>query len=524
MLPSVLGPMISGAFPGVTVETGSTLFQMTASPKTDSAADPFIDAFAELLWPMMEETVEVTGQTGTADSRQPAVIAPNDFAEDADGDAKPPAEEKDNDPALALYVPVQAPTPQPVPKLSIDLEFRSDPVHQERSGEAIQGGEAETRPTATTAGAALLQPDETSAPDQAAAKVVPDGAAADEEPLPDLAFGMRLTESMSRREQPRRVEVVDVKPEKTQAHNEASRVVSMEDTVGSIPDLPESDRAQTGTNSDQRNSQAGAKNHAPADAGAKADKSQMVPSSRKTPSVQEVPSMRETSSTQKTSSKQDAPSVQEISSIQKDSSAQEFSSKQEMSSKPEPSWMQAQHAVAGPELPRTSGAIDRPASPAAEVRDIRLPVENDVRQMAHNAARPVTEIELQVRGVNGEPVNVRLQEQRGDVVVDVRTPDSDLAASLRKDLGTLTSALERSGYDAEAWTPGDIYTRRTGEEYGSLKTQAGDGDAAGEQNRNDGGQQQHRNPQGRRQTAWDEEFATSFQTKEIEAWLQELTR
>ncbi len=234
--------------------------------------------------------------------------------------------------------------------------------------------------------------------------------------------------------------------------------------------------------------------------------------------------MRETSSKQKTSSKQDAPSVQGITSIQKDSPAQEFSSRQEMSSKPEPSWMQMQHTLAGSELPRIPGAIDRPASPAADVREIRLPVENDVGQMAHNAARPVTEIELQVRGVNGEPVNVRLQEQRGDVVVDVRTPDSELAASLRKDLGALTSALERNGYDAEAWTPGDIYTRRTGEEYDGLKTQAGDDDAAGEQNRNDSGQQQHRNSQGRRQTAWDEEFATSFQTKEIEAWLQELTR
>ncbi len=183
MLSSVLGPMNSGAFPGVTLETGSTLFQMTASPKSDCAADPLIEAFAELLWPMMEETVEVTGQTGTTDRRQPAVTAPNDFAEDADGNAKPSAEEKDNDPALALYVPVEAPMQQPVPKLSIDLEFRSDPVHQERSSEAIQGGEAETRSIATAEGAAWLQTDETRAPDQAAAKVVLDGAAADEEPL-----------------------------------------------------------------------------------------------------------------------------------------------------------------------------------------------------------------------------------------------------------------------------------------------------------------------------------------------------
>lgn len=523
MLSSVLSPAIPGAFPGVTAKTGSTPFQMTASAKTNSATDPLIEAFAEFLRPMMEETVEVTGQTGTAASRQPAVITPDDFAGDADGDATPSAEEKENDLALVLYVQAQAPMPQPVPELSIDLEFRSDPVRQARSGEASQGGEAGTRPTATDAGAALLQTDETSAPDQAAAKVVPNGAAVDGEPLPELAFGMRLTESMSRREQPRRVEAVDVKPEKAQAHKEASRAVSMEGAAGAISDLPESDRAQTGTNSDQRDSQDGTKSHTPADTEAKAGKLQ-APLSRTTSSVHEVSLMRETSPAQKTSSKQDAPSVQGISSIQKDSSAQEFSSKQEMSSKPEPSWMQAQPAIAEPELPRTSGAIDRPEFLAAGVRETRLPVENDIRQMTHSVARPVTEIELQVRGANGEPVNVRLQEQRGDIVVDVRTPDSELAASLRKDLGALTSALERKGYDAEAWTPGDIHTRRTGEEFGSLKTQAGEGEAAGEQKRNDGGQQQHRNPQGRQQTAWDEEFATSFQTKEIEAWLQELTR
>ena len=66
------------------------------------------------------------------------------------------------------------------------------------------------------------------------------------------------------------------------------------------------------------------------------------------------------------------------------------------------------------------------------------------------AGGPAREIQLELRDADAR-VNVRLIERAGSIQVDVRTPDSHLAASLRDDLPALTARLEQTGLRAETW-------------------------------------------------------------------------
>jgi len=67
-----------------------------------------------------------------------------------------------------------------------------------------------------------------------------------------------------------------------------------------------------------------------------------------------------------------------------------------------------------------------------------------------SAGGPAREIQLELRDADAR-VNVRLVERAGSVQVDVRTPDSHLAGSLRDDLPALTARLEQTGLRAETW-------------------------------------------------------------------------
>jgi hypothetical protein len=67
-----------------------------------------------------------------------------------------------------------------------------------------------------------------------------------------------------------------------------------------------------------------------------------------------------------------------------------------------------------------------------------------------SAGGPAREIQFELRDADAR-VNVRLVERAGSVQVDVRTPDSHLASSLRDDLPALTARLEQTGLRAETW-------------------------------------------------------------------------
>ncbi len=85
------------------------------------------------------------------------------------------------------------------------------------------------------------------------------------------------------------------------------------------------------------------------------------------------------------------------------------------------------------------------------------PESHSAASAAEPAAEPQTtasgaarEIRLELRDAEAR-VNVRLVERAGTVQVDVRTPDSHLAGSLRDDLPALTARLEQTGLRAETW-------------------------------------------------------------------------
>jgi hypothetical protein len=101
-------------------------------------------------------------------------------------------------------------------------------------------------------------------------------------------------------------------------------------------------------------------------------------------------------------------------------------------------------AAASQSANRSHGAAAASASPetasAAELASAPKPA-------AGGAAR---EIHLELRDADAR-VNVRLVERAGAVQVDVRTPDSHLAAALRDDLPALAARLEQTGLRTESW-------------------------------------------------------------------------
>jgi len=65
----------------------------------------------------------------------------------------------------------------------------------------------------------------------------------------------------------------------------------------------------------------------------------------------------------------------------------------------------------------------------------------------------VQEIAVRISQPDSPAVDVHVTEHAGEIHVAVRTPDVELQASLRQDLGTLTNSLERAGYHAETIVP-----------------------------------------------------------------------
>jgi hypothetical protein len=67
-------------------------------------------------------------------------------------------------------------------------------------------------------------------------------------------------------------------------------------------------------------------------------------------------------------------------------------------------------------------------------------------------ANPVRDMKFEVTG--GERrVEVRLSERGGEVKMTVRTPDANLASTLRENLPALSARLAESGFTSEAWHP-----------------------------------------------------------------------
>ena len=65
-----------------------------------------------------------------------------------------------------------------------------------------------------------------------------------------------------------------------------------------------------------------------------------------------------------------------------------------------------------------------------------------------------SELSFSVSGSDQQKVEVRVMDRAGEVRVSVRTPNEELATTLRSDLGSLTGKLNQSGFTTEAFAPG----------------------------------------------------------------------
>jgi len=66
------------------------------------------------------------------------------------------------------------------------------------------------------------------------------------------------------------------------------------------------------------------------------------------------------------------------------------------------------------------------------------------------ALQPKTDITFRLQGQSGETVSVRVSDRAGDIQIAVRSTDPATAATLRHDLPTIQSGLERAGWRMES--------------------------------------------------------------------------
>lgn len=71
-------------------------------------------------------------------------------------------------------------------------------------------------------------------------------------------------------------------------------------------------------------------------------------------------------------------------------------------------------------------------------------------------------IDLKIAGADNSQVDVRISQRAGDVQVTVRTPDGDLAQSLRQHLPELSDRLSQSGVSGDLWQPQTAQAANTG--------------------------------------------------------------
>lgn len=116
---------------------------------------------------------------------------------------------------------------------------------------------------------------------------------------------------------------------------------------------------------------------------------------------------------------------------------------------------------------------------------------------------PVQAIALRIAQPEMPAVELHVTERAGEIHVAVRTPDIELQSSLRQDLGTLSSSLERAGYHAETFVP-----RAAAGSQMSLRedrqSQQGFSGRGGSQSESEGGKQKGQRE--RRSTSWLDEL------------------
>lgn len=142
---------------------------------------------------------------------------------------------------------------------------------------------------------------------------------------------------------------------------------------------------------------------------------------------------------------------------------------------------------ARPSVPPSPGAT---AAEALRHADALAPAAPAARTGA------AQEISIRIAQPDASPVDLRVIERSGQVRVDVRTNDAAMQTSLRQDLGTLTSSLQRAGYHAETFTPAAARAA-SGAQAGSQDAQQDPSQSRGGSGDSGGGRRQQQQQQKR---------------------------
>jgi hypothetical protein len=134
-------------------------------------------------------------------------------------------------------------------------------------------------------------------------------------------------------------------------------------------------------------------------------------------------------------------------------------------------------AVPAPVAAAVAGSGDVSSDARAGVAETLRACEPSSPAPVEQANTQVQDITVRITAPDAAPVDLRVSGRGADVQVSVHTQDAALQTSLREDLGTLTSSLERAGYHADTFVP-----------------EGGPRAAAGSMETNSGGSRQQQEP------------------------------
>jgi len=155
-----------------------------------------------------------------------------------------------------------------------------------------------------------------------------------------------------------------------------------------------------------------------------------------------------------------------------------------------PGWPSDAAGAGDAHAPDTRSGSEPPVNSTA----LKVAPEPDFRT---GVASPITrQISLNLSTDDSTQVNIGFTERAGKVLVAVRTPDHELAQSLRTDLSDLVGRLESKGFKTETWTPSlarqeCVPVRSSNSNSGSNQAQhSGPGNGSGQQRQRQNGSTQ----------------------------------
>ena len=106
-----------------------------------------------------------------------------------------------------------------------------------------------------------------------------------------------------------------------------------------------------------------------------------------------------------------------------------------------------------PDYISSSAPFVKDAGAAEQSRTMQAVMQPAVVENQDIATGVAKEVAIRLQNESGETINVKLVDQGGQVQVTVRSSDPSAAASLREDLSSLTSSLEKVGWKSEISLP-----------------------------------------------------------------------